>query len=53
MHMQVLKGYEKAGGVEHTSTLRTVKTLGNIYSDQGKVQEAKAMYRRVLDVWDK
>ncbi len=47
-----LESYEKAWGREHTSTLNTVNNLGNHYKSQGKMQEAKAIHRRVLEFLD-
>jgi tetratricopeptide (TPR) repeat protein len=35
-------------GVEHISILRTVNNLGNLYADQGKLDEAEEMYMRAL-----
>ncbi|KAN0068529.1 hypothetical protein V8E54_013253 [Elaphomyces granulatus] len=32
----------------HTSTLDTVNNLGNLYADQGKLDEAEKMYQRAL-----
>ena len=48
MYLRALKGYEKAWGAEHTSTLDTVNNLAVLYSDQGKMAEAEAMYMRAL-----
>jgi tetratricopeptide (TPR) repeat protein len=48
MYMRALKGYEKALGVEHTSTLNTVNNLGLLYVDQGKLEKAEEMYMRAL-----
>ncbi|MCJ1271049.1 hypothetical protein MMC22_010948 [Lobaria immixta] len=48
MYNRALKGYEKAWGPEHTSTLDTVNNLGILYADQGKMEEAEAMYNRAL-----
>lgn len=45
---RALQGYEKAWGPEHTSRLDTVKNLGNLYTDQGKMAEAEKMYVRAL-----
>jgi tetratricopeptide (TPR) repeat protein len=44
MYERALRGYEKALGAEHTSTLQTVNNLGNLYADQGKLVEAEQMY---------
>ncbi|KAL8763809.1 MAG: hypothetical protein Q9203_006603 [Teloschistes exilis] len=53
MYMRALKGYEKAWGAEHTSTLDTVNNLGLLYSDQGKMAEAEEMYLRALTGYEK
>ncbi|KAI4227193.1 MAG: hypothetical protein L6R40_008222 [Gallowayella cf. fulva] len=49
MYMRALKGYEKAWGAEHTSTLDTVNDLGSLYKNQGKMAEAEAMFMRALN----
>ncbi|OBT52297.1 hypothetical protein VE04_07697, partial [Pseudogymnoascus sp. 24MN13] len=41
MYQRALQGYEKAWGLEHTSTLNTVNNLGNLYKNQGKLVEAE------------
>ncbi|KAF1819697.1 purine and uridine phosphorylase [Dissoconium aciculare CBS 342.82] len=48
LYMRALRGYEKAWGAEHTSTLDTVNSLGLLYADQGKMAEAEEMYMRAL-----
>jgi len=48
MYMRALRGYEKAWGLEHTSTLDTVNNLAILYADQGKMAEAEEMYVRAL-----
>jgi tetratricopeptide (TPR) repeat protein len=48
MYQRALQGREKALGVEYTSTLDTVNNLGNLYRDQGKLDEAEKMYQRAL-----
>ena len=53
MFLRALTGYEKAWGPEHTSTLPTIKNLGNLYSDQNKMKEAEDMYLRALAGWEK
>jgi len=53
MYQQALQGYEKAWGLEHTSTLDTVNNLGNLYADQGKLVEAEQMYQRALQGYEK
>jgi Tfp pilus assembly protein PilF len=45
-YMRALRGYEKAWGAEHTSTLGTVNNLGLLYAKQGKMAEAEQMYGR-------
>ena len=49
IYARALKGYEKAWGAEHTSTLNTVNNLGLLYKNQGKMAEAEEMYVRALD----
>ncbi|KAI1316137.1 kinesin light chain [Xylariaceae sp. FL0255] len=48
MYARALRGYEKAWGPEHTSTLTTVNNLGALYADQGKLAEAEVMFERAL-----
>ncbi|RDW56928.1 HET-domain-containing protein [Coleophoma crateriformis] len=48
MYERALKGYEKALGPDHTSTLNTVNNLGLLYADQGKLVQAEEMYERAL-----
>jgi tetratricopeptide (TPR) repeat protein len=48
MYERALRGYEKALGAEHTSTLDTVNNLGSLYKDQGKLALAEQMYERAL-----
>ncbi|KAI1317875.1 hypothetical protein F5Y16DRAFT_414554 [Xylariaceae sp. FL0255] len=48
MYARALRGYEKAWGPEHTSTLDTINNLGLLYANQGKLAEAEAMYARAL-----
>ena len=52
-YVRALRGYEKAWGVEHSSTLRTVNNLGNLYAEQGKMVEAKEMYVRALQEYER
>jgi hypothetical protein len=47
MLLRAPRGYEKAWGVEHTSTLNIVNNLNNLYRDQGKAV-AEEMYVRAL-----
>ncbi|KAI1559291.1 NB-ARC multi-domain protein [Pyrenophora tritici-repentis] len=43
MYQRALQGKEKAWGLEHTSTLDTVNSLGNLYADLGQLHEAEKM----------
>jgi hypothetical protein len=40
MYQRALQGKEKVWGPDHTSTLDTVNNLGNLYVNQGKLDEA-------------
>ena len=42
----MLAGYERTLGADHPSTLRTVNNLAVVLDQQGKLDEAKAMYER-------
>ena len=53
MYLRALKGYEKAWGAEHTSTLDTVNNLGNLYKNQGKMAEAEEIHMRALEGFKK
>ncbi|KAK6071700.1 NB-ARC and TPR domain protein [Seiridium cupressi] len=53
IYLRALRGYEKAWGLEHTSTLDTVNNLGNLYKNQGKMREAEEMYLRALIGYEK
>jgi tetratricopeptide (TPR) repeat protein len=48
MYQRALQGYEKAWGLEHTSTLDTVNNLGSLYAKLGKLDQAEDMYQRAL-----
>jgi tetratricopeptide (TPR) repeat protein len=48
MYQRVLAGREKSLGPSHTSTLSIVSDLGDLYNEQGKLQEAEEMYLRAL-----
>ncbi|KAI1317244.1 hypothetical protein F5Y16DRAFT_392874 [Xylariaceae sp. FL0255] len=48
MFQRALRGYEKALGPDHTSTLDSIHCLGSLYRDQGKLSEAEEMYQRAL-----
>ncbi|KAJ5627817.1 hypothetical protein N7490_010045 [Penicillium lividum] len=52
MFKRALEGKEKAWGREHTSTLNTVNNLGTLFRNQGRLQEAEAMYKRALDGYE-
>ena len=44
MSQRALRGFEKAWGPDHTSTLETVNNWGNLFADRGKLVEAGEMY---------
>jgi tetratricopeptide (TPR) repeat protein len=48
MFQRALRGYEKAWGPDHISTLNKVHNLGNLYKNQGKLVQAEEMYQRAL-----
>jgi tetratricopeptide (TPR) repeat protein len=48
-----LNGYEKLLELDHTPTLHTVNSLGLVYADQGKREEAEEMYQRALKGYEK
>ena len=51
-HAIALQSKEEALGAKHTSTLDTVNNLGNLYSVQGKLDEAEKMYMRALQGYE-
>ncbi|KAH7111755.1 pfs domain-containing protein [Dendryphion nanum] len=53
MYQRALRGYEKAWGPEHTSTLDTVNNLGLLYAYLGKLDKAEEMYQRALRGYEK
>ena len=53
MYERALRGFEKALGAEHTSTLHTVHNLGLLDVDQGKLAAAEEMYERALQGYEK
>ncbi|KZL70068.1 NB-ARC and TPR domain protein [Colletotrichum tofieldiae] len=53
MYKRALQGYEKAWGLDHTSTLNTVNNLGLIYADQDRLKDAETMYKRALQGYEK
>ena len=50
---RALAGYEKAFGPEHTSTLDTVNSLGELYRNEGRLKDAVMMYKRALAGYEK
>ncbi|KAJ5319624.1 uncharacterized protein N7506_012328 [Penicillium brevicompactum] len=44
MLQRALTGYEKALGLDHTSTLMTANNLGILYKDQDKLKKAEGIY---------
>jgi hypothetical protein len=44
MYQRALAGYEKVLGSGHTSTLKTVFLLGDLFSTQRKLAEAEIIY---------
>jgi tetratricopeptide (TPR) repeat protein len=48
LYLRALRGKKEVPGAEHTSTMNTVDNLGNLYFDQGKIEEAEKMYSRAL-----
>jgi tetratricopeptide (TPR) repeat protein len=53
MYQRALRGYEKALGLDHTTTLGTVTNLGLLYSKLGKLGEAEEMHQRALKGYEK
>jgi tetratricopeptide (TPR) repeat protein len=53
MYKRALAGFEKAWGPEHTSTLNTVNNLGDLYRNQGRLEDAETMYKRALAGYEK
>ncbi|GAB1211759.1 hypothetical protein ATERTT37_000883 [Aspergillus terreus] len=53
MYQRALSGYEKALGLNNTSTLDIVNNLGLLYSDQGKLKEAEKMFQQALAGYEK
>lgn len=53
IYEHALQGKEKALGPDHPSTLITTNNLGNLYRDQGRIQEAETLYRRALQGYEK
>ncbi len=53
MYERALRGYEKALGAKHTSTLDTVNNLGLLYRSQSRLREVEAMYERALRGYQK
>lgn len=53
LYLRALRGYKKARGEDHTSTLDTFNNLGNLYKDLGKMEEAESVYSRALRGYEK
>jgi tetratricopeptide (TPR) repeat protein len=48
MHQRALQGRKKALDAKYTSTLEIVNYLGNLYTNQGKLDQAEDIYQRAL-----
>ena len=48
MFRRALKGHEKESGHNTLFTFETVHNLGDLYRDQGNLDEAEDMFRRAL-----
>ena len=48
MCLRAQQGFEKGLSPDNPSTLNTVRNLGNLYGNQGKLVEAETMYQRAL-----
>ena len=48
MYERSLAGNEKALGRDHTSTLDTVRALGNVYRAQGRLADAEHLMKDYL-----
>jgi tetratricopeptide (TPR) repeat protein len=53
MYVGALRGYEKALGAEHTSTLDIIHNLGILYKNQDKLVEARQMFQQALQSYEK
>lgn len=53
MFQRALKGKEKALGSDHASTLSVVSSLGDLYVDQDRLDEAEMMYQRAVQGYEK
>ena len=53
MYDRALRGREKSLGQDHPDTLKTVTNLGNLFYQQGKLDEAHSMYERSLRGYEK
>ena len=51
--MRALKILEKHLGAEHPDVANSLNSLANLYSDQGKYDEALAHYLRALKIREK
>ena len=52
MYIRALQGKEEALGPDHTLILDTVHNIGELYSEQGKLAEAEAMFARALQGYE-
>jgi tetratricopeptide (TPR) repeat protein len=52
MYQRALQGDEKTWGLDHTSTLDTVNSLGSLYYSQGRLDEAEKMFQRALQSFE-
>ncbi|KAF2466855.1 uncharacterized protein BDR25DRAFT_71181 [Lindgomyces ingoldianus] len=52
MYEQALRGYQRALGPKHRSTLHAVNNLGLLFANQGKLDVAKKMYEQALQGYE-
>ncbi|KAF2727499.1 hypothetical protein EJ04DRAFT_505634 [Polyplosphaeria fusca] len=48
MYRQALQGTEEVLGRNHPKTLDKVSNLGNLYAEEGRLDDAERMYNRAL-----
>lgn len=48
IYEQALQSYEKALGLDHSSTLNSVNKMGLVYKDQGRLSDFETMFRQAL-----
>jgi len=53
IYNRALAGFEKALGLEHTSTLITINNIGILYKKQDRLKDAEIMYNRALASFEK